>query len=277
MNLDGVRQVADAVLYEGYMLYPYRPTSIKNRQRWTFGGLYPERYAAHSGNASSFESQFLAQGEGQISVVVRFLHLLRRPDGLEEGIPLEVGHGAFHFQALDHQCPVEGIVELAEERISRDLRRITLRVRNLSGSDDSMAILASAHAIALVTDGSFLSLIDPPEPFREVAAVCRNTGVWPVLVGDPDSRDHLLISPIILYDYPQIALESPGDLFDSTEIDEILSLRIMTLTDQEKDEIRAGDSRTRRVLERTESLSEQDLMKMHGVLRSPRAFEGNVS
>jgi hypothetical protein len=276
MNLEGVRQVADAMLYEGYLLYPYRPTSIKNRQRWTFGGLYPERYAAHSGNASSFESQFLAQGEGQISVVVRFLHLLRRPDGLEEGIPREVGHGAFHFQALDHQCPVEGIVELAEERISRDLRRITLRVRNLSGSDDSMAILASGHAIALVTDGSFLSLIDPPEEFREEALACRNTGVWPVLAGDPDSRDHLLISPIILYDYPQIAPESPGDLFDSTEIDEILSLRIMTLTDQEKDEIRAGDSRTRRVLERTESLSEQDLMKLHGVLRGPRALEGRL-
>ncbi len=37
-----VRSIADAVMYEGYMLYPYRPSSVKNRQRWTFGGLYPE-------------------------------------------------------------------------------------------------------------------------------------------------------------------------------------------------------------------------------------------
>jgi len=64
----------------------------------------------------------------------------------------------------------------------------------------------------------------------------------------------MLCSPIILYDYPQVAPESAGDLFDSTEIDEILSLRILTLTDDEKAEIREGDDRARGILERTESL-----------------------
>ncbi len=46
MNQALVDQIANAVLYEGYLLYPYRP-SVKNRQRWTFGGLYPPRTAAH--------------------------------------------------------------------------------------------------------------------------------------------------------------------------------------------------------------------------------------
>ena len=84
----------------------------------------------------------------------------------------------------------------------------------------------------------------------------------------------MLSSPIILYDYPQIAAESPGDLFDSTEIDEILSLRIMTLSDEEKAEIRAGDEQARRILERTESLPPEQFMKLHGALARTREAEG---
>jgi hydrogenase maturation protease len=88
-----------------------------------------------------------------------------------------------------------------------------------------------------------------------------------VLVGEQDSRQAMLSSPIILYDYPQIAPESVGSLFDGTEIDEILSLRIMTLTDGEKREMRQSDDRSREILERTENLPEEQFMKLHGVLR----------
>jgi hypothetical protein len=73
-----------------------------------------------------------------------------------------------------------------------------------------------------------------------------------------------------LYDYPQIAPESPGALFDGTEIDEILTLRIMTLTDEEKEQIRQGDARAREILERTEALSPEQFMKLHGTIRSLR-------
>jgi hypothetical protein len=45
MNFDGAEKIAAAILYEGYILYPYRPTAIKNRQRWNFGTLYPRVYA----------------------------------------------------------------------------------------------------------------------------------------------------------------------------------------------------------------------------------------
>ena len=96
------------------------------------------------------------------------------------------------------------------------------------------------------------------------AAECRNVGTWPVLVGEDGARDTMLSSPIILYDYPRIAPESAGDLFDGTEIDEILSLRIMTLTDDEKREIRQTDERARLLLERTESLDAEQMMRLHG-------------
>jgi hypothetical protein len=90
-----------------------------------------------------------------------------------------------------------------------------------------------------------------------------------VLAGDAAPADTMLASPIILYDYPRIASESPGALFDGTEIDEILSLRILTLTEQEKREMRETDPRARDLLERTEALDLEQWMRLHGALRDP--------
>ncbi len=111
----------------------------------------------------------------------------------------------------------------------------------MSRADALMYSLVSAHTILTVEDGEFVSLLDPPENLRSLAAECSNIGTWPVLVGEEGERDTMLSSPIILYDYPQIAPESPGSLFDGTEIDEILSLRILTMTDEEKHEMRQSD------------------------------------
>jgi hydrogenase maturation protease len=129
------------------------------------------------------------------------------------------------------------------------------------------------HAVLGVSGGEFLSLLEPPPELQEMAGQCQNVGVWPVLVGDPNQRDTLLASPIILYDYPQIAPESAGDLFDGTEIDEILSLRIMTLTDEEKREIRNSDERARQILERTDHMPAEQFMKLHGALRGLRLLK----
>ena len=117
-----------------------------------------------------------------------------------------------------------------------------------------MRSFVSTHTILNVREGEFVSLLDPPEALREAAAGCSNVGTYPVLVGEEGARDCMLSSPIILYDYPQIAPESAGNLFDGTEIDEILTLRIMTLTDEEKREMRGADERARQILERTETL-----------------------
>ena len=125
----------------------------------------------------------------------------------------------------------------------------------------------STHTILGVEDGNFISLLEPPDELRDHVAQCRNEGTWPVLVGEPGARDAMLSSPIILYDYPQIAPESPGALFDGTEIDEILTLRILTLTDEEKRQMSQLDQRTREILERSDSIAPEEFMKLHGILR----------
>ena len=136
-----------------------------------------------------------------------------------------------------------------------------------------MRSLVSAHTLLGVVDGEFVSLLEPADDLKDLAASCQNIGTWPVLVGAQGERDTMLSSPVILYDYPQIAPESPGDLFDATEIDEILALRIMTMTEDEKREMRNTDDRARKILERTESLPIERLAKLHGTLRDMRALK----
>ena len=80
----------------------------------------------------------------------------------------------------------------------------------------------------------------------------------------------MLSSPIILYDHPTIAPESPGDLFDGTEIDQLLIFNVLTLSDEEKEEMRASDLRGREILERCESLSPEELMRLNGTFRDIR-------
>ncbi len=176
------------------------------------------------------------------------------------------------------------MIEIAAKRLKEGVFKLRTRISNISRIEDLGAVtreealarsLVSAHTILEVREGEFVSLIDPLEEHRVFAQTCQNVGTWPVLVGNEGQRDTMLSSPIILYDYPEIAPESPGDLFDGAEIDEILSLRIMTMTEDEKREMRESDDRARQILERTESLPEEQLMKLHGALRGLRAVRGD--
>lgn len=324
MNLALVDQIAKAVLYEGYMLYPYRPSSVKNRQRWNFGVVYPRDYSqAQGGDEPSrmrTECLLAAKAGAILEVKVRFLHLGIRlvrvstearpsslPDGWQEAVEREVSllefalgvagrealKCAFKFPAQAHlpsqndgqqnpvdlqQEAVEGMVTVSGERVGEGLFKVSVEVQNvtpvgLQGADREVVLmqsLVSTHVILGVKDGEFVSLLEPPAELQELASTCQNLGVWPVLVGKPGQRDTMLASPIILYDYPQIAPESAGDLFDGTEIDEILSLRIMTLTDEEKREIRESDDRAREILDRTEAMPAEQFMKLHGAVRGLR-------
>lgn len=325
MNLARVDQIAKAVLYEGYMLYPYRPSSVKNRQRWNFGVLYPHGYCHAEGgtDACSLRTECLVTGTASTSLEVRlrFLQLqLRRTrrsnetenvapeDGWQEAVERDVSvptftlettsvgpvKHAFEFppqtmidseqntnaEVVREQLEVRGEIEISALQICEDLFKVGVDVRNFTPIETSAAdrddallhSLVSTHTILGVEGGEFISPLEPPE-LQEPAAQCQHAGVWPVLVGDPGQRDTLLASPIILYDYPQIAPESAGDLFDGTEIDEILSLRIMTLTDDEKREIRQSDERARQILERTDSMPAEQFMKLHGAVRGLRPLK----
>jgi hypothetical protein len=75
------RKVADAVLYEGYILYPYTASAPKNRIRWQFGVVVPEAYAVQgTGEASQMQTEVLLEcdGSAEVDVLVRFLQVEAR-------------------------------------------------------------------------------------------------------------------------------------------------------------------------------------------------------
>jgi hypothetical protein len=338
MNTQLIDAIAKAVLYEGYMLYPYRPSSVKNRQRFNFGVLYPKPYSeAQTGSdAWRMQTECLVQGAvPAIEVRVRFLKLVARtvreqtepacarsssaPGAsvspqfdcisapwqeaieCEETVPVhnvnaftvEPFRWNFVFPAQEKteflrdesgrlirtierkQESVYGFIEIKASRAADHLFKLQVRVENLTPleGDPEETSRDSALMRSLVSDGQFVSLLDPPEELKTLATSCENIGAWPVLVGAEGERDTMLASSIILYDHPQIAPESPGDLFDGTEIDEILALRIMTMTDDEKREMRTTDDRARKILERTEALPMEHLAKLHGTLRDLRSLK----
>jgi hypothetical protein len=345
MNDALVDQIVKAILYEGYMLYPYRPSAVKNMRRFNFGLVYPRAYSETQGGAEAWtmQTECLVKGsaETRVTVRIRFLRLVARSirkmgieGAMEEVERLEVGGKVFQpwqeaaeetlelseFNALvlacgptqwpfrlsatlekeeirdesganvgivlRHKKCVSGKIQLAAKQLDEGVFKLTAKIANtsrlafpkpLSREDTLTQCLVSAHTILTVREGEFISCIDPPEIYRDFVGACQNIGTWPVLVGELGKRDTLLSSPIILYDYPQIAAESPGDLFDSAEIDEILSLRIMTMTEEEKREMRHSDQRARQILERTETLPEEQFMKLHGALRGLRSTKDNTA
>jgi hypothetical protein len=357
MNDGLVEEIANAVLYEGYILYPYRASALKNRKRFNFGVVYPSAYAeAQGGGAiSSMQTECLVLGGPltEIEIKVRFLQIVGRvtgeltaPRGGEapgfhpvgavevQGNPYSAWQEAserevtlpacglaeiadhpirhdFKFPAWKEVEPLReerglvagtlirrhellvGCVEVTGEPAARvgaetagrraagqSLFRVRVGISNLTefgATDDAdevlMRSLASTHTLLGVREGEFVSLLDPADPFKHAASSCRNVGTFPVLAGEEGRHDTLLSSPIILYDYPQVATESAGQFFDGTEIDEMLALRILTLTDDEKREMGQLDEKTRQLLQRTEALPQEHMMKLHGVLRGLRGIE----
>jgi len=327
--VDQMRAIADAVLYEGYLLWPYRRSALKNQRRWTFGGVYPRSHSERrEDDPWVMRSECLIEHEpaATVEVSVRFLHVVDRrvgrvtTGGVEEvdeltvagrrhltwqeavereialpalgvddllagqRLAISVPAGSEEEDLLDESGrrrgvlirswkQLEGSLEVAAAPAASGVARITVMVANVTpwdGTDREQALertFCSTHAVLRARGGAFVSLTDPPPEMRDAAEACSNEGTWPVLVGAPGQRDTLLASPIILEDHPRIAPESPGDLFDGGEIDQMLVLNILSLTDDERAEMRDCDPRAREILERTEALSEEELMRLHGAIR----------
>ena len=306
---DEVRKIADAVLYEGYLLWPYRRSAMKNQQRFTFGGVYPKGWPE---DRSSMQTQCLVETDParreapDVDVRARFLHMVDRQVHDAEGRPVDelVAGGERHLsweEAVEREVSgggagfaiaagrdeepleggrivrtwqaLEGRVEMKSERLRPGLWRLSVRIENTAawaGEDRPATLrrsLCSTHAVLRARDGAFVSLTDPPKGLRAEAQACVHDGAWPILVGEEGRRDTLLASPIILEDHPKIAPESPGDLFDGGEIDQMLVLNILSLTDEEKREMASSDPKARAILERTEALSPQELMRLNGAIR----------
>jgi len=337
------RKVADAVLYEGYLLYPYRASAAKNQARWQFGVLMPRRWSEGGPDepwATRTECLLEPEEATTVRVLVRFLHVqaktveavdveagtfhevdtlpvdgselvpwdeaaeqevtveaplarllagelvtpFERPGGRRVE-PVHTAAGRLAGRTVRCRWPVLGEVKLSAERLDGPygLVRLRLGLENASawhdpGADRAVALrrsLVAAHSLIGIDQGVFLSLFDPPEWAKPAAEACQNLHTWPVLIGDEGRRDAMLSSPIILYDHPTIAPESPGDLFDATEIDEILTLRTMALTEDEKREARATDERAAAIIDRVDSMPPELLERLHGAVRYLRRAEGS--
>ena len=337
MNTTAAGQIAKALLYEGYMLYPYRPSAVKNQQRFNFGVVYPHFYsdAQKRSEPWTMRVECLAEGSthSELEVRVRFLQLVERSveelsgqryrlvqsltidgksfsswqEAVEQELripaadlgklvryplqhpfqlpansteePLHDSRGECRGRIVRTRHALDGSVYVAAHPVAENAYKIVVRIKNVTPANSAAQItresallrsLVSAHVVMGLEQGEFVSLLDPPDSLRSSIETCNNQGAFPVLVGEAGQRDTMLASPIILYDYPQIAPESAGDLFDGTEIDEILSLRILTMTDEEKREMRESDERARQMLERTENMPAEQFMKLHGALRGLR-------
>jgi hypothetical protein len=335
-NLDAVRRIADAVLYEGYILYPYRASAQKNRSRWQFGVVMAPGYAAADPSESSVtRTECVLEHSGQpvARVIVRFLQVQRRSmegpaldaqapgaqapawdEATEREIEFTVGTaellgpglirefsvpggedrepldapapdapGTARF-AVRRREPLAGAVSVRTVPVPGPWRAVRLQVRvenrtapvPTSGPaparrDEALpTALVAAHVIVAVSGGEFISMTDPPEWAKPAVAECENVGVWPVLADPGGGRRVVLSSPIILYDHPELAPESPGELYDGTEIDEILTLRTLALSDEEKLEARATDPRAAALIDRVEAMDAPAMERLHGTIRGLR-------
>ncbi|MEP6662672.1 MAG: hypothetical protein ABJC04_03310 [Verrucomicrobiota bacterium] len=364
-----LEQIVNTVLYEGYILYPYRASSQKNqRERFTFGRVYPKIYSEHEKGAEPcvMQAEVLLQARGwvapasggcentsspKLKITVGFLQPMRREIGkcaaeshsaalspspkqteppfqivpqlevdgkifqtwteaVERKVSIEWENfphptevpfafatsrnaepitnvkGIVEGTILRRQEALDGLMEITAESLAENLCKISVRVSNHSPVDAAdleisenvlQRTFVSTHVVFEVEEGEFVSLLETPLEFKSFADDCKNIGVWPVLVGDEAkrARDTMLASPIILYDYPQIAPESAGDFFDGTEMDEMLTLRVLTMTDDEKREMGVDDF-SRRILERTHALDAESFLKLHGGMREVNAPAAEV-
>ncbi|HEX6786829.1 MAG TPA: hypothetical protein VF076_06505 [Acidimicrobiales bacterium] len=330
------RTVADAVLYEGYVLYPYRASARKNQLRWQFGVLVPPAYAAAEGSErSSMRTEVVADpgGDAQVTVRIRCLQVQHRSveaalsdgsftpaeavavDGvqwvawdeaveheldvavlpllpvtdepLETSLVLDAGDstelltdsaGRVVGRAVRRRERVDGLVKVATAWAegAAGLVKLTVEVqcstdwRGTGASRDAVMArsLVAVHTLLAARDADFVSLLDPPVSAREAVAGCANDGTFPVLIGAEGESQVVLSSPIILYDHPAVAPESAGDFCDATEIDEILALRVLTLTDEEKAEARGTDRRAAAIVDRCDDMPPEVWERLHGAVRS---------
>jgi hypothetical protein len=334
-----VEKIARTCLYEGYLLWPYRRSALKNTKRWTFGGVYPSGVAAGCGEPARMRTEALLETgpDTTVSVQVRLLHLVDRqvhrcdaagtrhrvdrltvadtthlswqeaterrwtlppwrpadgprhhpvdiPAGTDEE-ELRDGSGRLAGLLVRRWERLEGTVELTAAPVDDGVLRLGATVTNTTpcppptgAARDARDLLAphaflSTHTVLTCEGGTFVSLIDPPERLRDAAADCRNEGTWPVLIGDtpqaadPHRAPALLSSPVTLYDFPAVAPESPGDLFDGGEIDHLLILSVLSLTPDEQREARATDPKAREILDRCAALGPDDLIALRGTVR----------
>jgi hypothetical protein len=257
-----IDELVDALLYEGYALYPYTPGTTKNATPTPFGIVYPPAYAAECAGASDHARlECLAQGGSALRATIRWLV-----------------HSGERHEAAERRTALGPIAAGGRTTVHVDDARLTLRwdedgtvrccVHNTAevpaGLDRAQALLSaliSVHIVVRIEDGRFVSPLDDGR---------ENVNTWPVLASEND--DTILGAAIVLPDHPQVAPRSHGDLFDNTEIEEALVLHVHSLTDAERDAV--TDPRIRAMLDRTLALGPQDIVSLHSGLEEVGLHSG---
>jgi hypothetical protein len=282
---DQLEQLVDSLLWEGYALYPYTPGTTKNATPTPFGILYPPVYAATlSSTFDHLELRCVLKGppDAVLSAEVRFLgadgarhqarsHVVALAGAMAGGLSARPAEKQVSVALGDADPPLTVALALGTRSLPEGGYEVTLRIENRtvvsSGLDRAGALtrsLLSTHPILRVAGGRFVSALERP---------CGSVNTFPVLAGDAD--DVVVGAAIVLPDHPQIAPESRGGLFDSTEIEEALLLHVHALSDAERDQIEQQDPAVREMVARAASATPADIVALHGrvTLRDPETTE----
>lgn len=272
--MNEIEKIADAILYEGYNLYPYRKDALKNQKRFNFGIVSSEKETFQH-----LECLILSENsDAEISFKIRFLQIENSQDW-QSVIPRECSNSVnlreildftksfdFNFSADENFLELNGKIEISATKLGKNLYKLKLILQNLTQSENAennASNFISTHQILNIKNAKFLSLLETPGEFQKFTQTLENKNVFPVLVGDKSRQNSILASPIILYDFPKVSENSFAEMFDGTEIDELLVLSILALTDKEKREIRRTDEKAAKVLDKIENMNKEDLLKLH--------------
>ena len=295
------------MLYEGYVLWPYRRSAAKNAKRWTFGGVFPPRHnAAHPDDRAAIQAQCLVEGDDARSTSASGSSTssgatcstpagcastswspparacwrgTRRPSASS-------GRGAIEIPAGTDVEPLAGGARRVvrswrgargrrrgrDGGAARGLSRVTVRVENTTpwpggDRDDALRSTLLDARRPPRRRGAFVSLTDPPAELADAAAACVNDGVWPVLVGAAASATRCSRRRSSSRTTLGSRPRAPATSSTAGEIDRLLILNMLSLTPDEQDEMRASDPRTREILERCRGLGPDELLPLHGVIR----------
>ena len=281
---EGLESLVESLLWEGYALYPYTPGATKNATPTPFGIVYPPVYAA--GLPTTFDHVDLrvalqAPADAVLSGEVRFLASSGpRHEGQAQRVTLPgVMVGALASaparQESSVSCADGSLLRLRAYLQAAELApgqyEVSLRVENRtlvsSGLDRAGALrrsLLSTHPILRVRGGRFISALDRP---------CAAVNTFPVLASPTD--DAVVGAAIMLPDHPQIAPESRGGLFDSTETEEALLLHVQVLSDAEREEIERADPAVQEMVKRAAAATPEEIVALHGrvSIRDPETTE----
>ncbi|RAG87346.1 hypothetical protein DN069_02180 [Streptacidiphilus pinicola] len=216
---DTAREVADAVLYEGYVLYPYRASSAKNRMRWQFGVLVPPAYGLDVGEHAWHRTECLAEPRADAELVaqVRFLHTQRRTvqsagphrsfrtvDRLELPDRVLVPWDEGVEEAVEFRVPIAELCAAHNKAVAFPFRRPateeTEDVRDEAGQLVGRLVRRRAQVDGVLR----LWAVELPGPCRVVRlrAVVENTGEWCPGLGRAADREaalpHALVSAHLL-------------------------------------------------------------------------------